>query len=336
MSEQKNVQTLMLEKVEELQKFAKNQEIIEKNKKTIASKKGLSDNGEILVDNFQQQRSKNIKVAVAISTIIRVLLMIGGGIAIYFIFKNYFPQLLEFLIAENEVAEVDRIADVYELMNYLQIFLYIGLGSYVVYAIWGMIINSDQKDNEGLNYTFAAIWALAKIGNLIWGVILGFGMTNLTNGADTYFAELGNFLTRIGISLAIHIALIVLYKYISTNTFAKILDNTTLKKATEKDMAQIEASQADGTLDQEIEKLEKENRKLSSLISQEDARKLINELEDVSPMYCDFYTSESDGIKINKTKFDVFKKTLNECIEMINSGRCENMKDALKEINKKK
>ena len=66
-------------------------------------------------------------------------------------------------------------------------------------------------------------------------------------------------------------------------------------------------------------------------------RKTLNEIEDISPIYCDFYQDKKVGdkqeIQIDHEKLEAFSNKLDKCIEMIKSGRADNIKDALNVIH---
>lgn len=66
----------------------------------------------------------------------------------------------------------------------------------------------------------------------------------------------------------------------------------------------------------------------------ENAQKLIGELENLSPIYCDFYKNDNKKLVIDKNKLSAYINQLNACITMIKSGRAENIKMLLTKFKK--
>lgn len=332
----------MLEKVNEIKAYSKNYEQIKKKREKIENNKKWSKMGINTKSHFaSDQEKKNEKWGTIISVLIRVFAILGAAVGLFFLFKGIFTEFGSEIARYLTDHGTQTAAKYQEIMLYCHIFAIVGIISFIITSGWFWFFHStDDGDCEALKTLWCVVWVIAKIANLIFGIVIFVKLIAVENDYTfTYFGnDIWSFVKVAGIGIGFHIVLIVLIVLTDGERFAKLLNKLNLKRARKKDDAYYRAHKEEiqGEYTETIKKYEEELAELLKKYPAEKVKKVIDELENISPIFCDFYSvnDKSGEVIIKASEFKAFDETLNNCIEMIKSGRAENIKEALNEIQK--
>lgn len=329
----------MAEKMVEIKKYSKNyQNVIKKRKEIDLNNASIKSNSNPFSSNYDNQVKHNEKSSAIISILIRSLFIIAGLVTIFLLFKNTF-EMMNLALGEFNAVEtgIKALAPKFEnLFLLFHIFALAGMVGMVFYGVWLILIDND--DHEGLATLLCALWILLKVANLVLGIVCVIKLMTIENTELYFQSSLWSFIKTAGIGLGIHLLFLVLFPLFGRETMKSMVDKFTLKKAKKRDEVSFARNKKTyhSELKQKNENLEREISELFNLYPSEKVKKVIDELEDISPIYCDFYNMKGNEVCINKSKLDSFDSKLTACIEMIKSGRASSIKEALNEIEKDK
>ena len=331
----------MLDKVKQIQTYSKNYEKVIKIRNDIKKENNvIKENKNYIHKYYESQVAKNEKNSYIISLIIKLLLVIGSCIVVYLLFRGFFASM------DSAIAKYmadDKITKKYNfdtLLQWFSIFGCIGLFGTLLYGVWLSLFSDERKTiDNGFTTTLCALWILLKVANLILGIIC---VVKLMNDLEPKYFQgaLWDFIKVAGIGIGIQVAFIIIFALLQSNYIKSFLNKTTLPKAKKADEASFRANK-----EKLFEEKRQENAKRQQQIDDEfakftssKAKSIIEELEKISPIFCDFYEikkiDDKEEVAIDATKLEVFSNKLNACIEMIKSGRASDIKEALKEIHK--
>jgi len=331
----------MVDKVKQIEIYSKNYEKILKIRKDIQQENNIiKENKNFMNKNYNLQLEKNEKNSYILSLIIKFLLVIGSCLAIYFLFKGFFAHMDSAITKYMADNTIEKKYNFDKLLQYFNIFACMGLASTLLFTIWlAFFSDENHKVENGYMTTICTISFLLKAANLILGIICVVKLMN--NVGPKYFqGALWDFIKVVGIGIGIQIALFVIFSLLQSSFFKSFLDKTTLPSAKKADEAYFRANK-----ENIFEEKRQANNKRQQEIDNEFAKfnydkvkAIIEELEAISPIFCDFYEikkiDNKDEVVVDATKLKAFSDKLNSCIEMIKSGRAEDIKEALKEIHK--
>ncbi|MBR1984544.1 MAG: hypothetical protein IKA31_02275, partial [Clostridia bacterium] len=267
--------------------------------------------------------------------------ILGAAVGLFFLFRGAFTEFGSEIARYLTDHGTKTAAKYQEIMLYCHIFAIVGIISFIITSGWFWLFHStDDGDCETLKTLWCVVWVVAKIANLIFGIVIFVKLIAIENNLTfTYFGnDIWSFVKVAGIGIGFHIVLIVLIVLTDGEKFARLLNKINLKRARKKDDAYYRAHKEEiqGEYTETIKKLDLEIAELFKKYPTDKVKKVIEELENISPMFCGFYSVDKNNneVIVDNKKLNNFENLLNKVVEMIKSGRAENIKEALNEIEK--
>jgi len=334
------VANTMHEKLQSVKTYASNYKRIEKLRSEIeGGNKQIKEDKNCITDNYDRQLIANARTSAVITFIISALLIVASAVALYFMFEGFFAEF-DTALDKFQAKYGNKSASAFDqLQNLFSIFSLLSMVGIVISGAWIALL-ANGKDDEGLTTTAFVLAILMKIINLVIGVYAGIKLMTILHTEEFFMDNLWTFIKTAGIGLGMHVVLFLLFCFIKCETINKWIDKCTLdgaKKADERKYKK-EKKSIFGNIELEnsarLAEIDLEFLKMPYT----EIRKVINEIEDISPIYCDFYQDKKVGdkqeIQIDHNKLEEFSNKLDKCIEVIKSGRAENIKEALNVIKK--
>ena len=336
------VANTMHEKLQSVKTYASNYKRIEKLRSEIdGGKKQIKEDKNCITDNYDRQLIANAKTSGVITFILSAIFIVASAVALYFMFKGFFVEFDTALDKFKAEYGNKNASDFDQLQNLFSIFALLSIVGILISGAWiALLANEKDNDNPGLTTTTFVLAILMKILNLVIGIYAGIKLMTILHTDEFFMNNLWTFIKTAGIGLGLHVVLFLIFCFIKCETINNLIDKHTLdgaKKADERKYKKEKKSIFDN--------IELENSARLAEIDLEflkmpysEIRKVLDEIEDISPIYCDFYQDKKVGnkqeIQIDHKKLEEFSNKLDKCIEVIKSGRAENIKEALNVIQK--
>lgn len=332
----------MKSKVSEIKKYSTDFQKVKKlRNQNEKDRKIIKDNKNFMSKFYDKQVVANEKNSLILYYVIHFLLTAVACVVLYFLFSGLFDKLVA---AKSGISiEMPQKASSAETIYFrLSLFALFALIGMLIYGIWMSMIQSDSK-SEGVLTTIFIIGFLLKLANLILGIIIGVNIVGIDTIKSRYFEPVfWEFLKVVGIGIGIHVILFLLFVFINKNVIKRILDSSTLKKAkrTDERYFRINKEKIFKDIEDKCQTRQKEIDDIFAKYPYSKVKGQIDELEAISPIFCDFYEDKkvdgNDEIQIDDLKLNLFENRLTGAIEMIKSGRAETIKEALKELENDK
>lgn len=377
----------LISKTKQVKKYEEHQKKIESLKKENVEKTKIicNEDNSIQHSYYDAQVKANEKGGVILSWFINIVSALIACLATYLMYKPFIQSLHDLFAKFEATPEASANPQKWETLtsvmdgiySNLNIFIILGMISLITFTAF-LMVNSISKYYDSKYDALNTITLLATIGlkiaNIVIFIIMFYNYGTVEVEFLPDYMEMANvgsgIFTLLLITVGIHVALFLISAISNPDTLKGFLDSTILKGARKKDKKYFKQNKE--YLFKGIKKEIEENK--VKILQEENAfpsskvREIIKEIENESPIFCDFYelttkrkekeiedkefskfeqsmralenldkTSENldeQYIKINSEKFTAYCKNLEDAKEMIKTGRASNIKDALNVIEK--